>query len=117
MDRTTVTSAFLGSVDLPPTAHVRVDERGHLHVRMETDNVFDVIFENHATLRPRAVLCGGRIPKDAAGELLEAAKWALRGLEKLAADEAVRRGTTQDMCDYTFAKALRNAISKVEEGG
>jgi hypothetical protein len=50
----------------------------------------------------------------AAPELLEAAKWALRGLEKLAAEEAKRRGSTPELCDYTFAKALRGAILKAE---
>lgn len=46
-------------------------------------------------------------------ELLEAAKWALNGLEMFASEEAKRRSSTPELCDYTFAKALRNAIRKI----
>jgi hypothetical protein len=38
-----------------------------------------------------------------ASSLLDAAEWALRGLEQLAREEAVRCNTTFEMCDYTFA--------------
>ncbi len=43
--------------------------------------------------------------------LREAAEWALRGLEKLAKEEAERKGTTFEMCDYSFAKGLRAALA------
>lgn len=43
-------------------------------------------------------------------ELREAAKGALRGLEDLSKEEAARRGSTQELCDYTFAKALRAVL-------
>lgn len=45
-------------------------------------------------------------------ELLEAARWALRGLNMLVREEAIRRNTSFDACDYTFAKALRGALEK-----
>jgi hypothetical protein len=44
-------------------------------------------------------------------KLRAAGDWALRGLEGLARDEATREGTTFEMCDYTFAKGLRAALS------
>ena len=43
--------------------------------------------------------------------LTDAGEWALRGLEHLSKDEAARKDSTPELCDYTFAKALRAALA------
>lgn len=58
----------------------------------------------------------GPLPHAPSLDLLDAAKWALRGLVGLAQHEARRRGgdATPESCDYTFAKGLRYAIAEAE---
>jgi|ERR1700687_81551 len=43
-------------------------------------------------------------------DLREAGQWALNGLNQLAQEEAVRSGSTFELCDYTFAKRLRAVL-------
>lgn len=43
--------------------------------------------------------------------LTEAGQWALNGLNQLAQEEAARRNSTFELCDYTFSKALRDALA------
>lgn len=47
--------------------------------------------------------------------LREAAERAIRGLESLSRDEAKRKGSTFEMCDYTFTKGLREALAEGAE--
>ena len=48
-------------------------------------------------------------------ELLAAAEHGLRTLENHSEEEAVRTGSTKELCDYTGAKSLRNAIAAVKK--
>lgn len=45
-------------------------------------------------------------------DLKKAAEWALRGLEGLTHDEAKRRDSTFEMCDYSFTKNLRATLQQ-----
>lgn len=77
------------------------DLRGRVERLMDTHEA--TVARQRATIE--------RQEKELAG-LRRAAEWALRGLEQLSREEAERSGSTFELCDFTFSKALRKALGK-----
>jgi hypothetical protein len=77
-----------------------------------TDTDWYKTMSEHTKTCPKSPLRRGTGMVLTPQSLVEAAEWALNGLEQLARDEAKRRETTFEMCDYTFAKGLRAALKE-----